>query len=180
MKIIPYGRQYIDSQDIRLVSKALKEDLITTGLYVKKFENKISKFLKVKYTASCNSGTSALHLALMAIGLKKDDVVIMPAINFIAAYNMARLMNAKIFLADVDPLTGQMTPRTLSDCIKNNKLKKIKAILTMYLGGYPENINEFYNIKRKFKCYLIEDACHAFGSRYLFNKKFILSYSDRI
>jgi dTDP-4-amino-4,6-dideoxygalactose transaminase len=173
MKIIPYGRQYIDSQDIRLVSKALKEDLITTGLYVKKFENKISKFLKVKYTASCNSGTSALHLALMAIGLKKDDVVIMPAINFIAAYNMARLMNAKIFLADVDPLTGQMTPRTLSDCIKNNKLKKIKAILTMYLGGYPENINEFYNIKRKFKCYLIEDACHAFGSRYLFNKKFI-------
>jgi dTDP-4-amino-4,6-dideoxygalactose transaminase len=173
MKIIPYGRQYIDSQDIRLVSKALKEDLITTGLYVKKFEKKISKFLKVKYTASCNSGTSALHLALMAIGLEKDDVVIMPVINFIAAYNMARLMNAKIFLADVDPLTGQMTPRTLSDCIKNNKLKKIKAIVTMYLGGYPENVIEFYNIKRKFKCYLIEDACHALGSRYLFNKKFI-------
>ena len=173
MKIIPYGRQYIDSQDIRLVSKALKEDLITTGRYVKKFEDKISNFLNVKYAASCNSGTSALHLALMAIDLEKDDVVIMPAINFIAVYNMARLMNAKIFLADVDPLTGQMTARTLSDCIKNNKLKKIKAIVTMYLGGYPENIIEFYNIKRKFKCYLIEDACHALGSRYLFNKKFI-------
>ena len=173
MKTIPYGRQYIDNQDIRLVSKALKEDLITTGRYVKKFENKISKFLKVKYATSCNSGTAALHLALMAIGLEKDDVVIMPAINFIAVYNMARLMNAKIFLADVDPLTGQMTARTLSDCIKNNKLKKIKAIVTMYLGGYPENIIEFYNIKRKFKCYLIEDACHALGSRYLFNKKFI-------
>ena len=149
MKIIPYGRQNIDAQDIRFVSKALKEDLITTGNYVKKFENKISEFLKVKYVASCNSGTSALHLALMAINFKKDDVVIMPAINFIAAYNMAKLMNAKIFLADVDPLTGQMTPETLLKCIKNNKLKRIKAIVTMYLGGYPENAIEFYNIKKK-------------------------------
>jgi dTDP-4-amino-4,6-dideoxygalactose transaminase len=173
MKIIPYGRQYIDSQDIRLVSKALKEDLITTGHYVKKFENKISKFLKVKYAASCNSGTSGLHLAFMAINLKKDDAIIMPAINFISAYNMAKLMNAKIFLADVDPYTGQMTPKTLLECIKINKLKKIKAIVTMYLGGYPENVIEFYKIKKKFNCYLIEDACHALGSRYLFNKKFI-------
>ena len=126
MKTIPYGRQYIDSYDIRLVSKALKEDLITTGRYVKKFENEISDFLKVKYAASCNTGTSALHLALMAINLKENDVIIMPAINFIAAYNMARLMNAKIFLADVNPLTGQMTPETLLECIKNNKLKKLR------------------------------------------------------
>ena len=173
MKIIPYGRQYIDNQDIRLVSKALKEDLITTGRYVKKFENKISKFLKVKYAASCNSGTSALHLALMGIGLERDDVVIMPAINFIAVYNMARLMNAKIFLADVDPLTGQMTPETLLKCIKNNKLKRIKAIVTMYLGGYPENVIEFYNIKKKYKCFLIEDSCHAFGAKYKFKNKIL-------
>jgi dTDP-4-amino-4,6-dideoxygalactose transaminase len=173
MKTIPYGRQYIDSHDIRLVFKALKEDLITTGRYVKKFENKISEFLKVKYAASCNSGTSALHLALMAINLKKNDVIIMPAINFIAVYNMASLMNAKIFLADVDPLTGQMTPKLLLECIKNNKLKKIKAIVTMYLGGYPENVIEFYNIKKKFNCFLIEDACHALGSKYFFNKRFL-------
>jgi len=97
----------------------------------------------------------------------------MPAINFIAVYNMARLMSAKIFLADVDPLTGQMTPKLLLECIKINKLKKIKAIVTMYLGGYPENVIEFYNIKKKFNCYLIEDACHALGSRYIFNKRFL-------
>jgi dTDP-4-amino-4,6-dideoxygalactose transaminase len=173
MKIIPYGRQYIDSQDIRLVSKALKEDLITTGRYVKKLESKICKFFKVKYAVSCNSGTSAIHLALMAINLKEDDVIIMPAINFIAVYNMAKLMNAKIFLADVDSLTGQMTPRTLLECIKNNKLKKIKAIITMYLGGYPENIIEFNNIKKRFNCYLIEDACHALGAQYLFKKEYL-------
>jgi len=173
MKIIPYGRQHIDSQDIRFVSKALKEDLITTGRYVKKFENKISQFLKVKYTITCNSGTSALHLAFMAIDLKKNDTIVMPAINFIAVYNMARLMNAEIFLADVDPLTGQMTPETLLECIKKNKLKKIKAIITMSLGGYPENVIEFCNIKKKFNCYLIEDACHALGAKYLYNKRYL-------
>lgn len=173
MKTIPYGRQYIDSQDIRFVSKALKQDLITTGNYVKKFEKNISKFLKVKFAISCSTGTSAIHLAFMSINLKKGDVIVMPSINFIAAYNMARLMNAKIFLADVDPLTGQMTPQTLLETIKRNKLKKIKAVLTMYLGGYPENVVEFYNIKKRFKFYLIEDACHALGAKYLFNKKYL-------
>ena len=179
MKIIPYGRQYIDNEDIRLVSKSLRQDLITTGSYVKKFESEVEKFLKVKYAVTCNSGTSAIHLAFMAINLKKDDVIIMPAINFIAAYNMAKLMNAKIFLADVDPLTGQMTPNKLLDCIKNNKLKKIKVILTMYLGGYPENVIEFNKIKKNFNCYLIEDGCHAFGSKYLLNKEFLAIGSCR-
>ena len=72
MKTIPGGCQHIDRNDIKLVSKALKEDLITTGNYVKKFEGEISKFLNVKYALSCNSGTSALHLSLLAIDLKKN------------------------------------------------------------------------------------------------------------
>ena len=181
-KPIPYGRQYIDTQDIKSVTRALKSNLITTGSYVKKFEDKVSKFLNAKYVASCNSGTSALHLALMAIDLKKNDTIIMPAINFVAVYNMSKLMNARIFLADVDPLTGQMTPETLLKCIKINKLKKIKAIVTMYLGGYPENVVEFYNIKKKFKCYLVEDACHALGAKYFHKKKYFsigsCSHSD--
>ena len=75
MKTIPYGRQYIDSKDIKSVAQALKQNLITTGNYVKKFEDKISKFFKVKYVASCNSGTSALHLAFIAIDLKKISIV---------------------------------------------------------------------------------------------------------
>lgn len=171
MKNIPYGKQHIDSGDIKAVSKAMKADLITTGSYVKKFENAIAKLLSVRFAVSCNSGTSAIHLAFLAINLSKNDVVIMPAINFIAAYNLAKIMGAKIFLADVDPRTGQMTPTNLLQCIKKNKLKKIKAIVTMYLGGYPENVIEFYKIKKKLGCFLIEDACHALGARYNFRGK---------
>ena len=172
MNDIPYGRQYISQDDIKLVSDALKKNLITTGNYVKKFEEKISNYLDVRYALSCNSGTSAIHLAYMAIGLKKDDVIIMPAVNFIASYNMALLYKAKIFLADVDPYTGQMTPETILKCISYNKIKKIKAIITMYLGGYPNNILALYKIKKKLNCYLIEDACHALGAKYYNNKKF--------
>jgi len=97
----------------------------------------------------------------------------MPAINFIASYSMAKFMNAKIYLADVDSLTGQMTPKTLINCINKNKIKKIKAVVTMYLGGYPENVIEFYKIKKKYKFYLIEDACHSLGAQYFYNKKYI-------
>tara|TARA_B110000977_G_scaffold175638_1_gene230550 strand:- start:32308 stop:33465 length:1158 start_codon:yes stop_codon:yes gene_type:complete len=166
MKVIPYGRQYIDNTDILSVAHSLKQDLITTGAYVKKFENKINQLVSSKYAISCSSGTSGLHLALLAIDLKSNDVVIMPAINFIASYGMAKKMNAKIYLADVDPLSGQMTPETLNNCINKNKLKKIKAIITMPMGGYPENIEEFFKIKSLFKCRLIEDACHAMGAQY--------------
>jgi len=173
MKYIPYGRQFIDRSDVKEVSKALVQDFITTGNYVKKFEDKVSSFLRVKYALSCINGTAALHLAFMAINLKKNDVVIMPAVNFVASYSMAKFMNAKIYLADVDSLTGQMTPRTLLDCINKNKIKRIKAVITMYLGGYPENVIEFYKIKKKYKFYLIEDACHALGAKYFYNKKYI-------
>jgi dTDP-4-amino-4,6-dideoxygalactose transaminase len=173
MKIIPYGRQFIDNEDKRLILLSLKEDLITTGNYVKKFEKSVSNLFGSKYSISCSSGTAALHLAFLSINLKKNEIVIMPAINFIASYSMARMLNAKIFLADVDPLTGQMTPKTLLDCIKKNKLKKIKALVTMYLGGYPENVIEFYKIKKKLNCYLIEDACHAMGARYAYKEKYL-------
>ena len=169
LKLIPYGRQNITIQDIKAVSNALKSDLITTGPYVRKFEKKITSLLKAKYSISCTSGTAALHLVLLSIDLKKDDIIIMPAINFVAVYNLSKLIGAKIFLADVSSDTGQMTPNTLLECIKKNKIKKIKAIVTMYLGGYPQNVYEFYKIKKKYNCFLIEDACHALGAKYKIN-----------
>jgi dTDP-4-amino-4,6-dideoxygalactose transaminase len=172
MNKIYYGKQNINSEDVKAVSHALQQDLITTGKNVTKFEKKVSNFLTSKFAISCSSATAGLHLSLMAIGLKKNDIIIMPAINFIAIYNMSKSLGAKIFLADVDPLTGQMTPDNLMHCIKVNKLKKIKVIITMYLGGYPENVIEFHRIKKLFKCILIEDACHAFGASYYLKNSF--------
>jgi dTDP-4-amino-4,6-dideoxygalactose transaminase len=97
----------------------------------------------------------------------------MPAVNFIASYNLAKSMGAKVFLADVNPISGQMTPKNLLECIHKNNLKKIKVIITMYLGGYPENVVEFYKIKKNLNCILIEDACHALGAKYYFKKRYV-------
>ena len=166
MKYIPYGKQFIDNRDISNVIKSLKNDLITTGPFVKAFEKEVSKKLNVPYAFSCNSGTSALHLAFLAIDLNENDSVILPSINFIAAANIASNLRAKIFFADVDPKTGQTTPDLIIDCILKNKVKSLKAIVIMHHGGYPREISKFKLLKKKLNCFLIEDACHALGASY--------------
>ena len=172
MKYIPYGRQLIDYKDKRLVLSSLSNDLITTGPLVEKFEGDLRKYFNCKYSYVCSSGTAAIHLAMLSIGLKKNDIILMPAINFIASYNMAKIIGLKVFLVDVDKLTGQITPEKILECIKKNKLKKINALLTMFHGGYPENIKKFYEIKKKYKFSIIEDACHALGSGYRYKNNF--------
>jgi len=171
MKYIPYGRQSINTSDIHAVSNSIKSDLITTGSQVQQFEKNLKKYLNTKYVTVCSSGTAALHLAILSININSGDIFIIPSINFVSICNILTLHNANVYLADVDPLTGQMTPKNLIDCIKKNKLKKIKGFVTMYLGGSPNNNIEFYKIKKKLKCLMIEDACHALGAEYIYKKK---------
>tara|TARA_B110000037_G_scaffold156519_1_gene176581 strand:- start:1210 stop:2358 length:1149 start_codon:yes stop_codon:yes gene_type:complete len=171
MKYIPYGRQFIDDADKKLVLESLSNNLITTGPFVEKFERKIKKYLKCKYSYVCSSGTAAIHLAMLSIGLKKDDIILMPAVNFIASFNMAKNMQLKIYLIDVDEHTGQITPNKILECIKKNKLKKINALIVMYNGGYPLYSKSFYDLKKKYNFFIIEDACHALGSEYKYGNK---------
>ena len=119
---------------------------------------------KSKYSVSSNSGTSAIILALKAINLKKNDVVV-SSINFILlSLNISKIMGAKIVFSDVDKNSGQMTPQKLEQCIKN-KLKKIKVFFTMHNSGYNNYAKEFFRLKKRFNCFLIEDACHALGAK---------------
>lgn len=171
MKFTPYGRHYIDSSDIKSILGVIRNDNITGGKKVSEFENKVNSYLKCKFSVACNSGTSALFLAFQALKVKKNDVILMPSVNFVASYNAAKLLNAKVYFTDVDPDTGQMKPEHVEECCKKFKLKKIKAILIMYNGGYPENAEKFYKFKKKFNCSIIEDACHAFGASYKFKNK---------
>lgn len=171
MKPIPYGKQYIDTKDKLSVLNSLSNDLITTGPLVNKFESKLKKYLQCKYSYVCSSGTSAIHLAMLSLNLTRGDIILMPAVNFIASYNMAKTIGLRIFLVDVDEYTGQITPNKFLECIKKNKLKKIKALVTMYHGGYPENLRNFHRLKKKYNFFIIEDACHALGSEYKHNNK---------
>lgn len=169
--MILYGKHYTDKLDQKKIIDTLNSKNLTSGPMQKKFENKIKSVVKSKYVSVCNSATSALLISFYSIDLTKGDIVIMPAINFIASYNMARKIGAKIYLADVDKYSGQMTYKHILDCIKKFKLKKIKAVVTMHLGGYPDNALEIFKIKKKYKCFIIEDACHSFGSKYAYKNK---------
>ena len=95
---ISYGNHTINSKDIKNVTLAIKKKILTNGPILDKLEINLKKYLKVKNALVCSSGTAAIHLAMLSINLKKNDIVIMPAINFIAAYNICKLMGAKIFL----------------------------------------------------------------------------------
>ena len=75
---------------------------------------------------------------MLSIDLKQGDTILMPAINFISSYNLAKILKLKVFLVDVDKNTGQMTPDNVINCIKKNKIKNVKALIIMYHGGYPE------------------------------------------
>ena len=81
------------------------------------------------------------------------------------------MMNIKFFFADVDEYTGQITKKTILDCIIKNKLKKVKAVVTSYIGGHVNNYEQIIDLKKKFKFFLIEDSCHAFGSKYKIKNK---------
>jgi dTDP-4-amino-4,6-dideoxygalactose transaminase len=180
-KIIPYGKQTTDSVDARFVSNIVLSQYLTTGPETIKFERNFKKKFGSKFAISCSNGTAAIHLSLIAINLKKKDIIILPVVNFIASINMSYLMGAKIFFADVDKYTGQMTPETLIECIKKNKIKKIKAVITMYNGGSPNNAKKFFSLKKKYNFFLIEDACHALGAKYSTKNNFVVGsnkYSD--
>ena len=73
----------------------------------------------------CSSGTAAIHLAMLSLGLKKNDVILMPAINFVASYNMAKIIGLKVFLVDVDEFSGQITPKKFWNVLKKINLKKL-------------------------------------------------------
>ena len=173
MKYIPYSRQFIDKKDKDIVLSSLTNNLITTGPVVEKFESQLKKYLKCKFSFVCSSGTAAIHLAMLSLNLKKNDIILMPAINFIASYNIAKILGLRVYLVDVDEFTGQITPKKIKECIKKNKLKKINALIMMFHGGYPENVKKIYDIKKKYNFFILEDACHAFGAKYKFKENYV-------
>ena len=170
--IINYGRQFINQKDIDLVKKSLKEELITGGKFVKKFESSLAKYFNSKYVVSCNSGTSAILMAILSLNLRKKANVIIPAINFVAAANMSSTLGYNVFFCDVDSDTGQVSSKEVLQCIKKNRIKKVDLIFSMHLGGFPANVIDLYNLKKKINCYIIEDACHALGSKYKYKNFF--------
>lgn len=166
--MIPYSRQYLFPKDIKEVVKVLKSKYLTQGPQIEKFEKKLSKKTKSKYAVVANSATSALHLACLALGLKKNDYLWTVPITFIASANCGIYCGAKIDLVDINKDTFNIDVKALEQKLqqakKKNKLPKI--LIPVHLGGNPCDLEKINSLAKKYKFKVIEDASHAFGSRY--------------
>jgi UDP-4-amino-4,6-dideoxy-N-acetyl-beta-L-altrosamine transaminase len=168
LEFIPYGRHAIDEDDIQSVVDVLRGDWLTCGPVVEQFEQALADFTGSEYAISCSNGTTALHLALLALGIKEGDWVIVPAITFLATANAVRYVNADVIFADVDPNTGLVTPEILEAVIESFPEKnKIKAFINVHLAGQCENLELIAKIAKKYDLFIIEDAAHAIGTNYI-------------
>lgn len=165
---LPYCRQDIDKDDIEAVVDVLRSDWLTTGPAVDGIEAALNKATGAAESVVCNSGTAALHLVTMGLGLKPGDQVIVPAITFVATANAARYVGADVVFADVDSQTGLMTPETLLAAIKACDPKRLKAVFAVHLAGRTCNIPGLAQVLRQTApdLKLVEDACHALGGTY--------------
>lgn len=164
-KFLPYGRQFIDDDDMAAVAAALRGDYLTTGPTVAAFENAFAEATGAKEAVACNSGTAALHLATMVVDLRPDDAAIVPTLTFLATANAVRMTGAEVVFADVSPETGLMTPSAFEEAIKHarNAGLKPKAALPVHLCGQVCDMGEIAAIAAREGIILIEDACHSLG-----------------
>ena len=166
--MIPYSKQSKSKNDIAAVTIALKSNFLTKGPLFKKFENKIGKKFSSKYVVVSNSGSSSLHLACLAIGIKKGDIVWTVPVTYAASANCALNCGAKIDFVDICSKTFNISIEELNKKLEFAKKKKKlpKVIIPVHLGGLPYEQKEVWKLSKKYNFKIIEDASHAIGSKH--------------
>jgi dTDP-4-amino-4,6-dideoxygalactose transaminase len=162
---LPYGRPLIDNDDIDAVTAALRDDMLTTGPRVAEFEQAFAAASGATEAVACNSGTAALHLAVLTARLGPGQCAIVPAVTFVATANVVRMTGADVIFADVDAETGLLTPDTLVDALARARRRalNVTAALPVHLNGQCCEMAELAAIAEREGIVLIEDACHALG-----------------
>jgi UDP-4-amino-4,6-dideoxy-N-acetyl-beta-L-altrosamine transaminase len=178
--MINYGRQFIDKKDKKAVIDTLGSSLITQGEKVNKFQNLLAKKYGSKYCSVLSSGTAALHLLGLALGWKKNDIVLTTPISFLATSNCILYTGAKPVFVDIDESTSNIDPSRLEKKIKSlkKKKKKIKAIICTDYAGHPCDWKKLKKISSTYKVKLINDNCHAIGASIENDKKYAIKYAD--
>ena len=159
---VPFVVPNITKSDKTLIQKALNSGLLTDGPFLKKFESSFAKFTGAKYAIGISNATSALHLSLKAIGIKKGDEVIVPDITFAATANAVLFTGATPILADINFEDLNISVESL----KKNMSSKTKAIIPVHFAGKSCNMKEISKIAKKYHVKIIEDCAHAVGTKF--------------
>ncbi|MFX3673729.1 MAG: UDP-4-amino-4,6-dideoxy-N-acetyl-beta-L-altrosamine transaminase [Paenisporosarcina sp.] len=159
---LPYGKQWIDEEDIEAVVEVLKGDYLTTGPYISKFEQAVAQYVGAKYAVAFSNGTAALHGACFAAGIGQGDEVITTPMTFAASANCVLYQGGIPVFADIDEKTYNIDPNKIEEKITN----KTKAIIPVDFTGQPVELDRILEIARKHSLVVIEDAAHALGATY--------------
>lgn len=161
-KMIPYGRQTIEEDDIQAVVDVLRSDYLTTGPKIAEFEEMVADYVGAKYAVAISNGTSALHAACFAAEIQPGDEVITTPLTFAASANCVLYCGGTPVFADVDPKTYNIDPEDICRKITD----KTKAIIAVHLAGQPCDMDEIHKIAKEHDLLVIEDGAHALGSVY--------------
>jgi UDP-4-amino-4,6-dideoxy-N-acetyl-beta-L-altrosamine transaminase len=179
--MIPYGKQEITQQDIDAVVGVLKSDFLTQGPQVPLFEKAIKDAVNVDYALAVNSATSALHIACLALGVGKGDVVWTTPITFVASANCALYCGADVDFVDIDKQTYNLSPVLLEQKLmhaKKNNLPLPKVVIPVHLCGQPCEMDKIHALSLEYGFAIIEDASHAIGGKYKDQPVGNCEYSD--
>lgn len=173
MNFIPISQPSIGEKEIEYVTDAVKSGWVSSlGKYIDLFEEKFAAYCGTKYAVATSNGTTALHLALVALGVTADDEVIMPNLTFVATGSAVKYIGAKVVTVDIDEDTLCISPKSIEKAIT----EKTKAIIPVHLYGHPANMDEINKIAKKYNLFVVEDAAEAHGAEV--NSKKVGSLSD--
>ena len=167
LKKIPISKPFFSSEEINEVKKVMQEGNLTNasfggGKRVKELESLLGKFVGSQHTIAVNSGTSALHAALLALGIGKDDEVLVPSFTFLATANAVVATGAKPVFVDIRKSDYTIDPEDLERKVTS----KAKAVIPVHLYGHTADMKRISEIASKHSLHVIEDACQSLGSTY--------------
>ena len=164
--MIPINRPQMDEEEVQAVLEVMRKGPLTNALgagpKVLEFEKSFAEFSGAKHAVAVNTGTAALHAALMAVGIKRDDEVILPSFTFVATAEAVVLAGGKPVFTDIDPLTYNLSP----DEVEKSITKKTKAILPVDLYGFSADMKPLREIASKLSLGLVEDGAQAHCATY--------------
>ncbi|MDO8330178.1 MAG: UDP-4-amino-4,6-dideoxy-N-acetyl-beta-L-altrosamine transaminase [Fluviicoccus sp.] len=178
--MIPYGRQDIQDDDIAAVVEVLRSDFLTQGPKVPAFEAAVASHCGVAHALAVNSATSALHIACLALGVGRGDLVWTSPITFVASANCALYCGAEIDFVDIDPATFNLCPKALKEKLDVAKAagKLPKVVIPVHMTGQSCDMASIRELSFQYGFAVIEDASHAIGGRYRDTVIGSCAYSD--
>jgi UDP-4-amino-4,6-dideoxy-N-acetyl-beta-L-altrosamine transaminase len=167
-RLLTYGHQCIGEDDRQAVLRALDSDWLTQGPAVDRFEAALAERFGVRHAVVCANGTAALHLAALGLEWKPGDVVIAPAITFVASSNCALYVGAEASFVDIQPDTLTIDPNEVEREVKRLRAqgKRPRAVVGVDLAGHPADWKALREIADRYDLHLVDDACHAMGATY--------------